>query len=179
VVIIAQRNELYPRYFVGSVLFTCLLWSEALGKLHDKLTDGRIWHRVVLAAFIVANGVHVGRLIAYGRNHYVEAIKTMSLRTHGEEIVLLVDHPLRHPLMIERYGPQATTKPIRLSLPTEETARDAEWILAHSFDFNLKPAGAINFPTGDHFGLVEVYPYAGLSGWNLALYRRALPAPGE
>jgi hypothetical protein len=179
VLLIAQRDDLYPRYFLGSVLFLCLLWAEMLGMLYDRSEDGRVWYRVLLAAFIVANGVHIAQLITYGRNSYVEALKQMELRTPGDRIELLMDHPLRQQLMIERYGHRATTKPLHMSLPTEETAQSAEWILAHDVETDFVPGSSIGFPTGDNFELVEVYPYAGLSGWNLALYRRATPAPSE
>jgi hypothetical protein len=180
VVIASGRTDIYPRYFLGSVLFLCLLWSELAGAIRDRWSDGRLWYRVLLAAFVLANGAHVLSLIRFGRNHYTEALATMDLRTPSDRIGLLVDHPLRHRVMFEYYGPHRENgKPLDFSLPTPEAVGKADWILSHSLDVNFEPPPAIHFKTGEEFRLVEQFPYAGLSGWNLALYRRVDPRPAD
>jgi hypothetical protein len=170
---LAPREDIYPRYFLISVLFLLMLWSDFLGNVCRQSAIGKWWIGIALAAFIVANGWHIADLIWNGRAHYQEAIQTIEQQTQAEHAVVLVDHPGRHIAMLGFYGNRLPMpKPIEVFLLSPEEIAPAEWILTHDLDPGFVPPQKIAGPSRSTFDLIRHYQFAGLSGWQLNLYYR-------
>lgn len=170
--VVVPRQPLYPRYFLGSVLFLLLLWAEGAGETVRRRAANLAWLCLLLAAFVVANLWHISRLIELGRGHYQQAIQTMEEQNTGPEVRVAIDHEFRHGMMLELYGPRThLSKPIRTAFASPESVRMAQWLLVQNPSMDYLPQERIE-KYGVSFRLVRYYPYAGLSGWNLCLYRR-------
>jgi hypothetical protein len=90
----------------------------------------------------------------------------------GSQITIGSDHPFRHPLVLEYYRRRlAPDREFHYSPPEPWPPAGPQWVLIQSFEPDFHPAPTLTDPQGHEFELVQVYPYAGLSGWNLALYR--------
>jgi hypothetical protein len=170
---LAPREDIYPRYFLISVLFLLMLWSDFLGDLCRSFVAGKLWTAAALAAFIVANGWHVSQLLIDGRGHYQQALQTIEQQTQGNRAVVLVDHPNRQEAMLDFFARRMPlAKPIEVLPPTSENSASAEWFLTQNLNANFVPTETITAPGGVAFRLVRHYPFAGLSGWHLCLYQR-------
>ncbi|HZZ29774.1 MAG TPA: hypothetical protein VFE46_17395 [Pirellulales bacterium] len=170
---VAPREDIYPRYFLNSVLFTLLLWSDILGSIWRRGKFGRVFTIVALLAFMVANSRHIADLIILQRNHYLPILQTIEEQTKGARAIVLVDNPSRQDAMLDFYARQLSmTRPIETYPPSSETSFAAEWYLVHSLDSHFEPPETITAPGGVAFHLVEHDPFAGLSGWDLSLYHR-------
>lgn len=170
---VAPRDDVYPRYFLGSVVFLYLLWSESLAALYERSLSGRRAGIVLLGLFVVANLFHVAQLISLGRSHYRAAIDFIESQTAGPQINLAADHGFRHLMMLHHLS--ATTpldKPVVFEPRDSESMSKADWFLTHSLDPSFVPPEAIRLDGGQDFELVRSYPFAGLSGWQLNVYRR-------
>ncbi|MBI2826824.1 MAG: hypothetical protein HYX69_19290 [Planctomycetia bacterium] len=170
--VLLRRQDIYPRYFLLSVLFSLLLWSDLLGAIYERAQPGRIAYGLLLAAFVVANGAHVAQLIAVGRSHYREAIALMDEQTPGPRIIVGSDHEFRNGLMLEYYN-RFSRDPNRLDVQAAATAEGVpEWYLTHDMRLDAAPPATLRASTGARYRLVKHYPYSGLSGWHLGVYRR-------
>ncbi len=169
---VIPRQPLYPRYFLGSALFLLLLWAEGTGGIVSRRAANLAWLGLLLAAFAVANLWHITKLIELGRGRYRQAIQVMEEQTTGPEVLVAIDHPFRHGMMLEFYGPRMElSKPIRTAFASADSVRMAQWLLVQNPSMDFVPQERIE-KYGVPFRLVQYYPYAGLSGWNLCLYRR-------
>jgi hypothetical protein len=168
----APRNDVYPRYFLGSVLFLYLLWSEWLGSFYERFGERRLWIAALLTAYVLANGVHIWQLIALERGHYREVIAPMDQETQADQVNVALDHPYRHGLLVDYYGHRMK---LSESLQTFPPDGGAEWLLVHDLHVNFTPPETLALGNGSEYRLVRVYPFAGLSGWNLCVYRRQTP----
>lgn len=165
----APRNDVYPRYFLGSVLFLYLLWSEWLGSIYERFGARRLWIAALLTAYVLANGVHIWQLIALERGHYREVIALMDRETQSDQVNVALDHPFRHGVLVDYYGDQMK---LSKSLQTFPPDSCTEWLLVHDLHVNFTPPESLTQRNGTEYRLVREYPFAGLSGWDLCVYRR-------
>jgi hypothetical protein len=171
--VVMPQRDIYPRYFLGNVLMLYLLWSELFGALYKQLRHGPLIYATVLSAIVCLNVAHIGRLIAHGRSHYREAIELVERETIGTQVNLAFDHGFRHKMVLDFL---ASKMPLEKALVYEprdpEAVAKAEWFFTHSLDPNFEPPLAIRLNDVHNFKLVQHYPFAGLSGWHLDVYRR-------
>lgn len=171
--IVLRRAEVYPRYFLIAVFFLIQAVAVGLAELLRRGTVASILATVCLAAAMWGNGQHIGRLAELGRGGYLAVLESIPFQEPSPVIDLRSDHDFRHPLMLKYSLPLAkmqgkTVEYVPLEqVPPEGTA----WLLTHSLDVAWQPP-----PTrtvrGIEYDLRLFRPYAGLSGWGLALYRR-------
>ncbi|MGD9635961.1 MAG: hypothetical protein AB7G28_25905 [Pirellulales bacterium] len=179
---VAPREDIYTRYFLGSVLFLYLLWSEALSALWQRSSGGQTAYFALLGLFVAANLIHVVLLISLGRSHYHEAIDWIERETAGPQVRLSGDHGFRHQMMLYQLSTTAQLdKPVTFDPLKPATVGRADWLLTHNLDPGFAPPAEIRFDGGRNFRLVRHYPFAGLSGWQLNVYRRVgkRPAPPQ
>ena len=173
VLVIGPREDIYPRYFLGSVFFLLLLWSEYLGGIGKSSGSLTWWPSVALGAFVLANGWHISQLVLLGRGHYQDVIELMSRETHASHVRVVVDHQFRQGTMLDYYGHRLKiSKPLQIGNPSANNLHSTEWLLTHDLNVDFVPEQTITTPDGVTFRLVMHCPFAGLSGWNLCLYRR-------
>jgi MFS family permease len=166
--VLAPRKDIYPRYFLISVLFLLMLWSDYVGDVCRRYARGKLFVTLALATWVLANGWHIAQLIRLERGHYQAAIELMRQDTLGSQVAVLMDHPFRQGTILDYYGQRMPAgKPFR----AVTAAVDAEWYLVHDLNVDFVPSNTI-VEDGITFRLVKHYPFAGLSGWHLCLYQR-------
>ena len=171
--IVLRRAEVYPRYFIVAVFF--LIQAAARG-LSDLLQRGRVpWvlATVTIAAVMWGNGRHVQRLVSLGRGSYLPVLRLMLKDEHSETVLVRGDQDFRHALMF-KYWLRLTDSPgKRIQYVNLDQIPDTgvPWLITHSLDVQWRPTQTRTVK-GIEYKLQLFRPYAGLSGWGLALYRR-------
>ncbi len=171
--VVLRRAEVYPRYFLIAVFF--LIQAAAVG-LADLLRRGAVaWVLVAvcLAAAMWGNGQHIGRLAEFGRGGYLPILESIPFQEPSPVIRLRSDHDFRHPLMLKYNLPLAemlgkTVEYIKLD---QVPPKGTDWLLTHSLDVAWQPP-LTRRVQGITYDRRVFRPYAGLSGWGMALYRR-------
>jgi hypothetical protein len=179
---IRRPEQLYPRYFMVSVVLYLVLVAPALAALIRRGASGRVLGCVVLALFIAGNALHVATLVRYGRGQYLAALRFMERESGGRELTVGSDHPLRNPTLVKYYArylehPERVRNVDVFSRSEELRAMGGpEWMIEHRFEL---PASIRKIPG---YQLVSVYRYSDLSGWHWLLWHnqnRPSVAPAE
>lgn len=172
VVLIEARYELYPRYF---------LTGAALGQVTLALALARGWERPGVSRWIAAllfwglvagQARHVQRLLTWGRGDPVAFARLLRLKADGGPVDYAADHEFRIRTYVER-GIAGLSTPLVTRLVADREARKQppEWLIVH--DFRVAPPFPAELRRGATvYQLEGTLPYAGLSGWGTALYRR-------
>jgi len=172
-IVVLRRAEVYPRYFLIAVFF--LIQGIAIG-LADLSRRGLMpggLAIVCLASMMFGNGQHIRQLAELGRGAYLPILESLSVQEPSATIHLRSDHDFRHPLMFRYLLPDVDLRGKTFdSIDRERVpAEGTEWLLTHSLDVDWRPPQSRTVQ-GITYELQVFRPYAGLSGWGLALYRR-------
>lgn len=171
--LVLRRNEVYVRYFLISVFFLLLLLASLLARLLRRGRWSRIAASVLIAAMLIGNAIHLQRLLRLGRGHYVAALELINAETRGPEITVSSDHDFRNGMLLAFYSARIPDlKPLRYISRNEWPAAGPEWVLLHDQSADYHPPSEFEGPNHRRYRLVRVFPYAGLSGWHWAVYRR-------
>jgi hypothetical protein len=171
----------FERHFYACLPFALLLAAGALTRLYRAGGAGRVAALALALAFAAGNGARDRALAAAGRGHYQEAVARMAAETRGDVVTVGSDHDARNRMVLEFYAARSGAAKRFSYVPAEARGSSRpEWMLMHGFytDPRLAPV-ALTYPgAGASYRLVEVFPYAGLSGWTWSLYRREAPPSG-
>jgi len=163
----------FERHFYACLPFALLLAAGALTRMFRAGGARRAAAAALGLAFFLGNGVRDAALATAGRGHYQEAVARMAAETPGGVVTVGSDHDMRNRMMLafyaERFGPD---KRFSYVPSAERGASPPEWFLLHGFFTDRRLAPVALSDDGRSYGLIEVYPYAGLSGWTWMLYRR-------
>ncbi|MDA0833473.1 MAG: glycosyltransferase family 39 protein [Planctomycetota bacterium] len=166
-------SDLYVRFFLTSILFVMLLFSLALGRLYDA-GGRRRWFAVAITIAIVAgNAVHIERVFRLGRGSYLVALDLILNESRDDRTVIAFDNDFRHRLVVAFYQNRIVKLQSMDFVEPQRAWSNPEWLLTHGFDRDWQPVDSITPTGGTRYDLVRVFPYAGLSGWSLGVYRRA------
>jgi hypothetical protein len=167
-----DSNLLYERYFLLAAAFITLSYSWLLAAAARR--SG--WLAAVLAlAFLVPNAARTLRLIDVGRGSYLPALRHMTELATQHPVTVGSDHEFRNGRLVEfyqRFLPGDVV--LEYHTAAEWASAGPEWMLVHSQDRAFTPAASIAVAGGRQYRLSEFYPYAGVSGWHLAVYHNAL-----
>jgi hypothetical protein len=181
---------LFARYFLVATVAFLLLLGGLLGGAIERGGARRAAAGVALLAICAGNGVEVGRFLAAGRGHYLEALDAMADATKGPVVRVGSDQPFRNGSLIFFYEPQLASGKRFEYVGTEDwqTSGPPEWYLLRDRSPHPAPEANRVFFRRDVFERVASYPYYGLSGWHWHVYhykgrlgpkgRRRLPARG-
>jgi hypothetical protein len=171
--VVTRPRSPYPRYFLVSMLLLQLLISWFLGWLW-RWRAGKVVCVLALAIMLGGNAVLTARLLQYGRGDYEAAVRYMLEQTVGDRVTIASDHDFRNKTVLAFYlarigdGGRAGYYDYG-NWPPE----GPEWVVLHNFDQHFSPASGIKDDHGNTYEFVRVFPYAGLSGFNWALYHNA------
>jgi hypothetical protein len=171
------RKEVYPRYFVIPIALLNLTFAFALATVWNAgPRRARTAGALALIAALLGNGIHVVRLLEFGRGGNLRLVRFLEERTAGKEIGVGSDFDFRNRMVLLFYS-QYLSDPRRLHYYAQNQWPDhgPEWLLIHDLDRRFVPAAELTDPLGRQFHLVRFYPYAGLSGWCWAVYHNARP----
>jgi hypothetical protein len=164
------RLDLYVRYFLLSVTFTLLLWSVVLARGWGRGGATRAAVLLVVAVVMVGNGLHLSRLLTLGRGQYLEPLRRIQQETPGQgPITLAADHGFRYSRIVAFYSRHLdASRPIQMV----DLRQQPQWLIMTEAFLQWQPESSLPLRPGVSYELQAVYPYAGLSGWQTALYRR-------
>ena len=172
-IVVLQRAEVYPRYFLIAVFF--LIQAAAIG-LADLMRRGSaplVLATISLTAVMWGNGRHIVQLAQFGRGGYLPVLESIPSGEPSGVIQLRSDSDFRNRLMFKYYVPLANLNGRTFHYVTREQvpAGGTAWLLTHTLDVRWQPPQILTVQRVV-YDLWLFRPYAGLSGWGLALYRR-------
>lgn len=176
-----NRSEVYPRYFLISVAFGSVLMGQSLAELWNRQRAGRVIATAVLLLIVTGNLLHVTRLIQLGRGTYRETIAWM-LQQSGSGVLLVgSDHDFRNTMVLS-FNQQFFNERIVYYEAQKWPPQGPEWFIRHLIERDIPLEPELSPRPGLKYQLQRIVPYAGLSGWDWAIYRReatATPSPPE
>lgn len=178
-IVVTQRKEVYPRYYLGAVVFLYLVMAQLASRVWVTCgRAGRIAVIVLSSVITFGNGIHLARLYEFGRGRGLTMVRWIDEHTTGREVVISSDHDFRHSRVLI-YGSSRlkSGKPFVYLPMASLSSESPEWLLTHSFQPGWVPEEQINV-AGKQYRLVRVFRYAGLSGWHTAVYQHAR-SPGN
>ena len=168
-ILVSAEGFIYVRYFLVAVPATYLLIAGYLSQLWEQDKSTRLASGLLLALFVGGNLYLTSQLIEKGRGQYSAALEMMRNETEGDAIFFASDEPAFRNVMLLRFYDQRSPSKKRLN---PEGAQLPQWVIIHSPELVFEPDRYINDPAGNRYRLHKVFPYANLSGWNWAVYKR-------
>jgi hypothetical protein len=178
VLLLTRPEYLAPRYFLVLVPFLLWLWASGLARIARAGRAGLATAAVLMLLFLVGNGVSIARLLRDGRGRYREALEFILRSEPGPVATVGSDNDFRNATVI---GRQLQSLPgaarFRYVQTGEWTDGAPTWVLVHHFAEDPPPDDVVLGPGGRRYGLLRIFPYAGLSGWDWYVYRM-VPSEG-
>jgi hypothetical protein len=143
---------------------------------------GRAASLALLAAFVVGNGLHTARFLAFGRGGYRAALAFMAEHSDGGVISVGSNHDFRTGLVL-RYYARRLPPGWRLALERRDAPNPAlpngpEWRIVQRAETPDALPPIVEDGRERRYALAASFPHAGISGFHWSLYRRA-PSSGE
>lgn len=168
-----HEHFIYPRFFVGVVLFVMLALAELGARGWQRGGATRLVAGGALALITLGNLGGVARLLEDGRGHPGAAVRWMADHSRRAPIVVASDHAFRHGMTLDFYAPLLHPgQRFQLLVEAPWPAAGPEWILRQDAARDWQPTPALHDADGRSYRLEALYPHAGLSGFTLALYHR-------
>jgi hypothetical protein len=169
-VLVQRPPYLMVRYFLVPVVLYLILMSRWLAQLYARGIAGKVMYAALMIGFLGGNGLHVARLLRYGRGSYSDALQYMADDTYSPVITVGGDHDFRNSMVVQFY---ARYLPAHKHVVYYDAAAwppgGSEWFLIHNQAHSYVPLAAIT-ARGTRYRLAGAYPYSELSGWNWYVY---------
>ena len=176
VVATVHRFDVLPvRYFLFCIAFGLVAAGAVLAAAVRRGGAPRVAVAIVMAGFLIGNGINVYGLYRYGHGSYREALQLMAALNEGPRIIVSSDQDFRNRLTLKYYerdlpADKQLVYVDRHEFPPEGTP----WRILH----RIGETGPIDQIVQDRYrnsyALVKHFPYSGrLSGWHWFLYHRS------
>jgi hypothetical protein len=168
---VVDTGVIYERYLLVALAFITLSFAWLVERLAYR---SRLIGAGLVVLFVLANGVRIWEFVREGRSHYLPAITRILAESPGGPVTLGSDHDFRNGRVLDFYGPFVRGgERIRYEMQGEWSPGGPEWLLTHRIEPAFAPRQEITVLGRYQYRLVQAYPYPGISGWHLALYRNA------
>ena len=169
----------YPRYFLICALFLQLLISWFLDWVYHR-PHGKIAYLLIISAILCGNAFLTARLIQYGRGDYQGAVRYIVEHTRGQKIQVASDNDFRNYLVFAFFFVRnGNSERLEYFNWGSWPAEGPEWVVIHNFAQRFAPFDSFNDQQGNTYSFAALFPYAGLSGFNWALYHNRNRAAGD
>lgn len=169
---VVDTDLIYERYLLVAAAFMLL----SFGWLSARVLRRSLMAGVVLIALLLAGNVaRTLQFIGTGRGSFVQAMTYAVQHAVQVPVTIGSDHDFRIGWVVEfyrRFVPGGE-KIDYVEQPAWPPA-GPEWFLRHRIEPEFFPEPEITVLRRARYRLVSAYPYAGLSGWHMALYHNAL-----
>jgi hypothetical protein len=162
---------LYARHFLVSMAFLVLLLAFVLAALWRR--GARAAAALALAAYLVANGVHLAALLKHGRGMPSEALLWMSERTRQPLVTVGSDHDFRIGTSLEFHARSlAGAKPLDYDPQDSWPRLGPEWLITHvePLEPPVPDERVLQDGAGNRYELDAIFPAAPLSGLHWFVY---------
>lgn len=171
-VAVLGREEIYPRYFLGTVIILDLALAQLLARWANR---GRIERTLVfglLGISLLGNGLHLTRLFRDGRGHASQVVKFLGDETPNGPITIGSDVPqFRHERLLEYFGNRLGLRDrIQYLGRGPWPPEGPRWLLLHHQGRDWPYEDVIRDARANTYALRRLFPYAGLSGWQTGIY---------
>ena len=190
----------YPRYFLIPGVVALLLFGRTLGHWLQGTPALRVAAGVALALFVFGNVQHLRTFLAVGRGSPGAAVELIAEQAGTDRATLGGDHDFRAGLLVEHFTERLNLRSaVRFVERRHWQACPPDWLLVTNFtlhpevpseitvDVSRGGGAAPNKPSACEQGtrrpsgtlgyeLQESYPFWGLAGWHVTIYRRRSPA---
>jgi hypothetical protein len=171
ILLIVKPEWPHPRYFLVGLLFLQLLMSWFLGWLYHR-THGRVAYFAIMLVILGGNTYLTARFLKYGRGHYRAAVEYLLEQTPGEQVFIGSDHDFRNKLLLAYYAWRAGAENrVAYYDMANWPPEGPEWLLLHNSSQKHSCDPYAEDRRGNTYRLARFFPFAGLSGFNWALYR--------
>jgi hypothetical protein len=166
------------RYFLVCVPFLLLLLAGVLARLSRNGGVGAALGAALLLLYLAGNGARTADFLRFGRGSYREAVAYMVAHDPSRTVTVGSDHDFRNSMLLGYY---------RRTVPTDRELvylsqgawppEGPRWLIVRDDDARREPEASLVVAGRIEYGLARHFPFAGVSGWSFALYRRT--APGD
>lgn len=168
---VVDTGVIYERYLLVAAAYMTLSFAWLVDRIAYRTMVGA---GVIVVLFVAANAVRTWQFITTGRSHYTDAMAVMLEQSSGSITSVGSDHDFRNGRVVEFYQPLVPGgHGIRYEMQGQWSAGGPDWLLTHRIEPDFTPRTELTVPGGYRYRLVRAYPYPGVSGWHLALYRNA------
>ncbi|HTO56032.1 MAG TPA: glycosyltransferase family 39 protein [Myxococcota bacterium] len=169
---VLQPEHVWPRHFAVLVPLFLVLAGAGLTRLAGLGRAGQAAALAALAWFAVGNAVQLGSLLRDGRGHYRAAVLLILENSPPGPVTVGSFNDFRNRMVLDDQARRLGVQSRIVYVPAAELrSRPPDWLLMH--DFSLAPMRREYLDVGGHiYGLAEVFPYAGLSGWSWLVYHQ-------
>jgi hypothetical protein len=186
--VITRPTFLYERYFYVSFVFLLILFSYLFGKAAQRSWTGGRLAVVALTIVVLGNVKLTYEFVHLGRGHFLDAIQYLADHNDASDIYIEGDHETRDTAYLHFYVPYVssgkrflyhnitTDKRLLYQNPLFEAPPDSapnrdEWVIVQNQSRTYQPPPAVVVKgRPQEFLLERVYRYAGMSGFNFALF---------
>lgn len=166
---------LHERYFYLNILFFLLLASFLISRVARWGRSGKCVAVLAILLYITANVQLTVWTLKVGRGNFLDALAYIAENSAGTEIHISGDAIFAYQLYTEFYRAYVpgehrfVVDPLSPDMPVQP-----EWIITNSESQNYAPKPAIleNSTGRELYRLMRIFPYAGLSGSQFAVYHR-------
>ncbi len=171
--LLANREYVYPRYFVVLFPFFFLMVAQALSWAFQRAAWGKWLYVAALVLMAAGNICLSADLFTAGRGGYLKAMEYMASHTPRNEITVGSDHDFRNGIMIKFYARYLPADK-RFSYVQSDSwpAGGVDWAILHT-----TPGAGERDPEqsvqakGGTYTLAKTYRCCSLSGVNWFIYR--------
>ena len=175
---VVDTGIVYERYLVVALAFMTLSYAWLIDRLAYRSVPVAA---ALVVVFVVANGMRTWHFVNAGRSNYIAAMRDITEHGGGRTVTVGSDHDFRNGRVVEFYQPfVAGGDRIVYESQGQWSSGGPDWLLTHRIEPVFTPRQEITVVGGHRYRLVQAFPYAGVSGWHLALYqnlRSARQAP--
>lgn len=170
--LVFQPRVLFERYFLVSIFFSLILFSNFIARLTRQSGSRRILGVIIFFIYIIANCLPLSKLLSVGRGGYKKALQQIVANSTPEEATFSSDHDGRAELILNYNLPYLGSSPPKYVKEKNISELKPTWYLSHSQDSYLVPPKDLILEGDVKYQIDSIYPYASISGWSWFLYRK-------
>ncbi|MGI9307765.1 MAG: hypothetical protein ACR2P6_00805, partial [Gammaproteobacteria bacterium] len=172
-ILLRQSDFFYVRYLTVFLPFLYLAIAAGLNTLLYRGVLAQFGVFATLALYIIGSTLHYRQLAEFGKGDYATAVDYLYESANGKPFTVGSDFDFRNKALLDFYSRYREDTARLAYVKLEElNERAPEYFLDHSTSQTFQPAASMRLDSGVSYDLVKHYPFAGLSGWHWALYKR-------
>ena len=192
--LVTRPPFLYERYFYISYTFLLLLFSYLLGRAAQRRWMGESVAAIALTILVLGNIKLTSDFLSVGRGHFLDALEHMATHTDGPDVFIKGTHETRDTAYLHFYVPYVSSGqrffyhnvltdkrllyqnpafdvPVG-AVPLDQVSDKDQWAIFEDQSRPFQPPELVDVNGASRpYRFERAYPFAGMSGFNFALYR--------